>query len=172
MKGYFLSILFLSFLCSNTVTAKKSKDFSNINMIFLAEQVINSYPILQQLVLDVDKTQDHAILSMDLIRIWSIVDQFAYELNLQVPEAVSLIKEDEDLKVNEELCIKAANGIADRLRNLQDETDVVSNLQVISSIADFMPQALIDCGIPKAERKYKKYKLSYVRSKIDPESIE
>ena len=171
MKRYLLPILVLLFIYSNTITAKKAKDFSDINMIFLAEQVINSFPILQQIVLDVDKTQDSAILSMDLIRIWSVVDQFAHELNLQIPEPISPYK-DEDITVNNELCIKAANGIADRLRNLQDETDVVNNLQMISTISDFMPQALINCGIPKAERKFKKYKSSYVRSKIDPESIE
>ena len=171
MKGYLLSILIILFICDDLVIAKKPKDFSHINMIFLAEQVINSYPILQQLVMDVDKTQDSKVLSMDLIRIWSIVDQFAHELNLQVHE-VPVVLKDEDISVNEDLCTIAANGIADRLRNLNDETDVVSNLQVISGIADFMHQALIDCGIPKADRKYKKYKSSYVRSKIDPESIE
>ena len=171
MKRYLLYIFVLFFICISSITAKKTKDFSDINMIFLAEQVINSHPILQQIVQNVDKTQDYAILSMDLIRIWSVVDQFAHELNLRVPEVVSSNK-DEDIGFNKELCIKAANGIADHLRNLQDETDLVNNLQMISTISDFMPQALIDCGIPKAERKFKKYKSSYVRSKIDPESIE
>jgi len=148
---------------------KKSKDLGNINMIFLAEQVIESYPIFRQLVIDLDSGQEHTKILMDLQRIWSAVDQFAHELKLEI-EMVNKTSLDDVVDVAK--CLQTATQIGEQLRKMQDDTDVVGNLQIISTIADSVPPALVDCGVAKTERKFKKYKGSYVRTKIDPESIE
>jgi len=163
------SVLVGSVISKVTPETKRAKDLGNINMIFLAEQVIESYPIFRQLVLDIDSTQDHTKILMDLQRIWSAVDQFAHELKLEI-EMVN--KTSLDDAVDAPKCLQAAAQIAEHLRKMEDDTDVVGNLQIISTIADSVPPALVDCGVPKTERKFRKYKVSYVRTKIDPESIE
>lgn len=169
MKGALILFFIFAMLMVSTPALKSSqKDLDKINMIFLAEQVIQSYPVFRQLVQDIDKTQDQHVILMDLLRIYSHVDQFAQELHLNL-EMVNSTNEE---FVDTTKCIQGAQKIATHLRQMKDDTDVVGNLQIISTIADYVPKALVDCGVAKTERKFKKYKSSYVRSKIDPESIE
>jgi len=55
---------------------------------------------------------------------------------------------------------------------MTDISDVVTNLQVMTGVADYIPSALVNCGVTQTEKKYRKYKISYVRTNIDPDSIE
>jgi len=169
MKGALTLVVIFAMLMVNTSALKSSqKDLQKINMIFLAEQVIQSYPIFRQLVQDIDRTQDQHTILMDLLRIYSHVDQFAQELHLNL----EMLNSTNEEFVDTQKCLQGAQLIADHLRKMTDDTDVVGNLQIISTVADYVPQALVDCGVSKTERKFKKYKSSYVRTKIDPESIE